>query len=250
MTSAAKLRERLAAAKPLFGFSSCLGASAILELAGPRWDWFWLDAQHGAFSDATLDACVVTSDSLGVPAVVRVASHEASVVGRTLDMGVAGIMLPMVETAEQAADLASMCRFPPGGSRSFGPGRYARRFGAMTQYDVEPVLVAQIETVRGFENAEAIAKVPGVDVLFFGPYDYALSAGIPIPEIAASDKVSVALAKVVEICEEAGIHAGTVGGTPEKAQAFAEAGVKLSIGARDHLGIGVTSKKALDALKR
>jgi len=162
-----------------FGYHLMYPAPGIIEAVYKDWDWLWIDGQHGQHTEASLLECTRTATALGLPAIIRVAGHSPEVIGKALDTGACGIMVPFVESAEEAQAIVRAAQFPPLGRRSFGGRRAIDIFGRNTE-DIRPLVIVQIETKEGVENAEAIAAVPGVGGLFFGGDDMRLSLGLPL----------------------------------------------------------------------
>ena len=138
-----------------------------------------VDMQHGLFDRATLEAAIGAVPA-HVPCLVRVADDTTTAIGRVLDAGAEGVIVPMVETARQARAAAAACHYPPKGHRSGGGVRPLRNFGAYAAAAPGAIAVGvMIETKTGVANAEAIAAAEGVDFVFIGPGDLALSLGAP-----------------------------------------------------------------------
>ncbi len=151
----------------------------LVETIASDWDWLWLDSQHGMLDGQSMRSCVLACNMCKTACVVRVPSLNSGDILHALDAGADGVMVPMVETVAQAQEAVRAAKFPPLGIRSFGSPRLIVRHGpayAETANE-DTLLVVQIETARGMKNIEAIAGVPGVDVLLLGPYDLALSMG-------------------------------------------------------------------------
>jgi 2-keto-3-deoxy-L-rhamnonate aldolase RhmA len=137
--------------------------------------------------------------------VVRVPTHEAGLISRVLDRGAHAIMAPHVESAEQAAALVRAMRYAPEGDRGYSRTVRAYGYGLVAPESVErPLLFAQIESLASVENVEAIARVPGVDVLFVGPADLKLSLAAHNSTITYEE----ALARVLAAAKSAGVHTG------------------------------------------
>ncbi|WP_164520322.1 HpcH/HpaI aldolase family protein [Specibacter cremeus] len=169
---------RAAAARgTLFGAWLTFADSYALEALGPvGFDWVGIDAQHGNIGGADLPALLRTCDLMGLPGLVRTAGHGTADIGRALDAGAAGVIVPMVESAEQAAHIAAACRVPPRGVRSSGASRESFRASAAGE---DVLCLPMVESAAGLAHAEAIAAVDGVDGIFVGPYDLSLSIGAP-----------------------------------------------------------------------
>jgi 4-hydroxy-2-oxoheptanedioate aldolase len=149
--------------------------------------------------------------SSAVP-MARVARNDYTMIGRLLDEGMLGIVVPMVNTVEDARAVASAARFPQVGSRSWG-WSLARAYGDdYPEWIDEQVFVAvQIETAQAVENAEAIMAVPGIDGCWVGPGDLALSMGFPPREASKREEHARALERVLDACRNTGKVPGIAG---------------------------------------
>jgi 4-hydroxy-2-oxoheptanedioate aldolase len=196
------LRERLdAGGTAAIGLWASIPSALTAEaaaLAGP--DYLVADQQHGALDPATLMAMLTAIAGAGVPPLVRVARNEPFAIGQALDLGATGVIVPMVESGEEAARAVAACRYAPEGIRSFG----ALRAGA----DEPPLCLVMIETRRGLENAAEIAATPGLDGVYIGPSDLALSLGLQPTIRLEHPPVLEALAVVHAACADAGVIAG------------------------------------------
>lgn len=151
------------------------GSSIVAELADASgFDWLLLDLEHGCGTDANV-LSQLQAIRRAAP-IVRVGAPHPELIARALDWGAAGIMVPMVSTAEKAEACLRAMHYPPRGDR--GLARMVRGFeyglGSIEAALPRPVFFAQIETIEAVENARAIAAVDGVDVLFIGPMDLQL----------------------------------------------------------------------------
>lgn len=153
-----------------------LGSPAVAELAAEcGYDWVLIDLEHGCESEAALPdqlRALRGSSTLGI---VRVSAPYADLIGRVLDWGAAGIMVPHVNTVAEAEHCVRCVCYPPRGTR--GVSRTVRAYGyglrlpAEGAPPVKPIILAQIETTEAVENAAQIAAVDGIDALFIGPAD-------------------------------------------------------------------------------
>jgi len=155
--------------------------------AGAGFDWLLIDGEHApnALPDVLAQLQVIQAYP-GVNAIARIpfghGEAGTALIKQYLDLGVQTLLVPMVDTAEQAAALVRATRYPPAGIRGVGSAlARASRFNLVPDYlaraDAEICLLVQVETVRGLENLDAIAAVNGVDVVFIGPSDLAASMG-------------------------------------------------------------------------
>jgi 4-hydroxy-2-oxoheptanedioate aldolase len=172
-------------------------------------DWVLLDLEHGSGGEEQVRDVVPAAAAYGVPTVVRVESAARIRLGRVLDLGVAGVMLPRLDTAAEVRDALRHLRYPPHGDRGVATYNRACRFGldaaALDRADEDVLGVVQIESARAVDEAEAIAGLDGVDVLFVGPRDLSHDLGVPgdirAPEYrAALDRVRNAAARRGKAC--------------------------------------------------
>ncbi|HUG93491.1 MAG TPA: aldolase/citrate lyase family protein [Planctomycetaceae bacterium] len=160
-----------------------VGLPRIAAAAGA--EFVLLDMEHTGWSIETVKQLIATSRPAETVPIVRVPACEYHFIARVLDMGAMGVMVPMVESEEQARRLAASAKYPPDGRRgaAFGIAHDAYVMGNVTEpmqaANREQLLIAQIETRAGLENVEAIAAVDGIDVLWIGQFDLTTSLGIP-----------------------------------------------------------------------
>ncbi len=160
--------------------------------ASAGYDWCLIDAEHGP-NDIPLMLLQAQAMSGGTAAIAaRVPVGERALIKQVLDLDIQTLMVPMVDTAEQAADLVASVRYPPHGARGVGALQSrASGYGARTAYVHEAAdqtcLIAQLESRTALDNVDAIAAVPGVDCVFVGPADLAASMGhvgtFGVPEV-------------------------------------------------------------------
>jgi 4-hydroxy-2-oxoheptanedioate aldolase len=181
----------------------------VAELLGTTGvDYVCLDAQHGELGPADLIGLLTALAAAPVTPVVRVSANSAGEIGRALDAGAGAVIVPLVNSAEEAAAAAAACRFPPAGVRSYGPVRAGALQGRLPEdLDRHVRCIPMIETVEGVAAAEAICAVEGVDGVYVGPADLAISMGLPLSEMG-SPPHTAAIATVVEAARRAGVFAG------------------------------------------
>jgi 4-hydroxy-2-oxoheptanedioate aldolase len=205
---AVKVRRR----ETLVGYWVGLDSPASTEqVARLGYDYVCLDGQHGLFGYSGMLAALTAVDAASAAVgLVRVAANDASPIGRALDAGAAGVIVPLVNSAEEAASAVAACRYPPAGVRSYGPGRPIRGAGrTLADVDAAVTVLAMIETAQGLADVEVIAATPGLDGLYIGPSDLSVAlggAGAGDPSIA--DAFEAALARIRRACEDNGIAAG------------------------------------------
>ncbi len=178
------LKRRLAAGKPAFGcwlFSGSTTAAEIIGLAG--YDFVLIDQEHGPGDPLAAVSQLQALSASPSTVLLRVAWNDPVLVKRALDIGVEGIMVPMIETADQAKAAVAACKYPPAGERGCASSivRGSAYGMANAEYlervNEEIIVLCQIESVRAVDNIPEIAAVDGVDVLFIGPNDLAASIG-------------------------------------------------------------------------
>ena len=200
-------------------------AAEIMARAG--FDWLILDAQHGGVNPGNLLGLIQAAELGGTRPLVRVSGNHPAEIMRALDLGAAGIIVPLVNTPSEAVAAAQAVRYPPAGNRSFG--RIRNHYAADTA--PEPLCLVMIETAEALDNLDAIAATPGVDGLFVGPADLGLSLGFP-PGAQVPDGVMAAIGDVVAACRRHGVIPGAASFGPENAKALLELGMRfLTLGA-------------------
>jgi 4-hydroxy-2-oxoheptanedioate aldolase len=154
-------------------------------VAATGYDFVLFDMEHTSLSHERLEQLVRAADAAGITPMARVPSGSRSDILRALETGVRGLMVPMVESAADAAQAARFSRYHPEGDRGVYLLSYPTGYGGRTPAEHFPatndalLLIAQIETAQGVENAAAIAATSGIDVLFVGPVDLSQSLGVP-----------------------------------------------------------------------
>ncbi|MFP5069861.1 HpcH/HpaI aldolase family protein [Pseudonocardia nantongensis] len=225
-----------------------LPSPAVAEVIGSvGFDLVCVDTQHGLIGDDTVLGMLQALTATGTRSLVRVPGHGPEPVGRALDRGADGVIVPLVNTAEQASAAVAACRFPPdGGVRSFGPVRPSWRGG-------DPLApgrcVVMVETTEAVRNLDAILGVEGVDAVFVGPSDLALAHGMPIAAQhdggPGSAEYTDLLRGIFDRCAAAGVPAGIYCDTPEHVHRFRRLGATFAfLGAEQ----AMLRAAALDAL--
>ncbi len=220
MRDASELRSALRAGGPVVGLWAVIPSSVTAEVAAQTGaGYVVVDQLHGAVDQALLTAMLQAIRGAGAAPLVRVAANDPWVIGNALDLGAVGVIVPMVEDGEQAALAVSSCRYAPAGRRSFG----ALRGGS----GAEPLCLVMVETRAGLEHAGEIAATPGLDGIYIGPSDLALSLGLePTPRLE-HEPVLQAIDRVRAACAEQGVICGLHCLNPDDAARFGAAGVAM-----------------------
>jgi 4-hydroxy-2-oxoheptanedioate aldolase len=204
---AARLRRR----ERILGYWSVMDCPVSTEwLAHIGWDYIALDLQHGLIGYAGMVAGLTAIDAARGPVgLVRVEANDPTAIGRALDAGAAGVIVPLVNTAEEAANAVAAAAYPPKGIRSYGPMRAQLRIGPLpATADRDTVVLVMIETPQGLANVEEICAVPGLDGIYVGPSDLRLAVGgAHSQDPAVDDEFEAALLQTRQAAATAGIAA-------------------------------------------
>jgi 4-hydroxy-2-oxoheptanedioate aldolase len=200
--------------------------TAALEGAG--FDWVLLDQQHGHFDDAAMRATFAVRGERRVPMLVRPRANAADLIGRAMDAGADGVIVPLVESAAEAEAAVAAASYPPRGIRSFGPLP-----GLEPAAPAKPFVGVMVETATGLADVARIAAVPDLDLVFVGPFDLSLTLGTTVDALLADDAPDAPLPRIVAACREAGVRAGAFGATEERARRFLELGFTDVVAALD-----------------
>ncbi|MHA7956943.1 HpcH/HpaI aldolase family protein [Streptomyces sp. L500] len=208
-TFAARLRRR----ERLLGYwIACDNPAGTERIAGVGYDYIGVDGQHGVMHRAGWQTAMLAVDARQVSAgVLRVPSVDPIAIGTALDSGARGVVVPMVNTAEEAAIAARACRHHPRGTRSLGgPVRGELRMGSVpAEVDEAVACIVMIETAAALENLEAICATPELDAVYVGPADLSVALGAKFfgdPDVA--EALEDALKRITDAAERAGIACG------------------------------------------
>lgn len=216
------------------------------------YDWICIDTQHGMVDYPSVRGMLQASSIRGLPALVRVPSAgDTAAIMRALDAGAAGVLVPMVSTAQEARAAVSACRYPPAGTRSWGP---ARALPSGPGYSPEAankhvICAVQIETLAALENLGDILSVDGVDMAFVGPADLALAMGLRPAAAPQRGEHAAAIEMVARRAREAGVRAGVYGGSPEVAAQYARLGYDFVVAANDAQLLSQWARHTVDTVR-
>jgi 4-hydroxy-2-oxoheptanedioate aldolase len=247
------IRARALAGETLFGVWADLASPMSAELLGRAgYDWVIVDLEHGAATEAELLAHLHAIELTGSAALVRPQSGERLRIGRALDLGAEGIMVPRLDTAEQAREAVTFLRYPPAGQRGVALRTRGAKLGSVPHAGVaglnaDILGIVQIESPSAVAQADAIAALDGVDVLFVGPADLSHSLGVP-GQFGAS-VFTDALDTVVAACRRHGKSPGILLYDPSVFEAYLARGFRfMGIGA-DGAFVDAGAKAALAAAR-
>lgn len=235
MADVNRFKAALAAGQPQIGLWVALASANVAELLGHcGYDWLLIDGEHAPNDLPLMQAQLQAMQAGGSHAVVRIPVGEVWMVKQALDIGAQTILVPMVDTAAEAAEMARAMRYPPAGIRGMGAAlARASRFGMDADYvttaNGQVCLLVQVESRKALENLDAICAVDGVDGVFIGPADLSADMGFPgnsgAPQVQAA--IADAMARIVASGKAAGI---LVGGAEAGQRAVAQGATFVAIG--------------------
>jgi len=203
------LRAQLVAGRATIGSWFGVRCNLIAERFGAvGFDWVIVDLQHGTASWDGLLSILQSLQLGGTHSLVRVTGHDPAEIGRALDIGAIGVVVPLVSTAGQAKQVADAMRYPPHGTRSVGLARNTLGKDVLRH---DPYCVVMVETVEGMRNLDAIAATPGVDCILLGDADLACDMGLPSEQVFAPSpppQIVEAIEQVAAACARRGKIAG------------------------------------------
>jgi len=177
--------------------------------------------------------CIANIAPYGVSPLVRIPDKERWMIKRALDAGAHGIMVPLLSTVEEVEEVVKQSKFPPSGKRGLGSPFSVNAFGLysigdyLSQANDNTAVIIQIETLASYENVEAFAKVPGVDVLFIGPFDLSNSLGHPLAHGVEHPVLTNAIQRILDVAHANGKKAGIFTTSGEDARKRVEQGFDM-----------------------
>jgi len=228
------LKEKLYSGKTSFGTWLTIGSPDVADtLKLLPFDWLMLDLEHSYFSIEASRNIMLTLLDTKIAPLVRIGESDQYLIKRVLDIGAYGILVPLVNSPEEANRVVNFSKYPPMGSRGLGPGRAAMYGNNYKEYvataNDETLVGVQIETTQALAVADEIASTKGVDIVFAGPSDLTMSLGLATDR--GNPKVAEAMHSVVKVCEKYGRIPGTLAASPEEAIKWQKLGFRfISLG--------------------
>lgn len=231
------VKRKLREGRPAFGtWLSLDNLHTARVLARAGFDWLTLDLEHSAIDWSQAAAVLAAVADAGCVPLVRVPEGNHHLIKRVLDAGAWGILVPMVNTVDQARAAIAAAKYPPQGNRSVGGGMHALGFDASAEEyfqraNDEILVVLQTESPTGVENAEAIYRLPGCDAIFVGPVDLSFTMRSPDGRGPSPEEHEAMIQRVIEVGRRAGTPTGIHCFEPEEALARARQGMQfLAVG--------------------
>jgi 4-hydroxy-2-oxoheptanedioate aldolase len=246
-----ELKVRLAGGEKGFG-AWCVMPSAFGAelLAGEGFDYVCIDCQHGLVDFDEMWPMVQCLRWSRATPLVRIQSAETTAAGKALDAGAEGVIFPMVNSRGEAENAVAACRYPPEGVRSFGPVRSGLLLGMdPAAVNREILCLAMVETIQGVELADEICATKGLDGVYLGPADLAVSMGMAPATMHKSRDHADAIEHVRKVCEAHGIASGIHTVSGEQARKYAEAGFQMCSIATDAVLLRTLARRELAAAR-
>jgi 4-hydroxy-2-oxoheptanedioate aldolase len=222
------LQEVLEGGRAAIGGWCVTPASFTAEvMAQVGFDWICIDAQHGLIDYQVMVGMLQAVSRSGVAALVRVPWNDPAWIMKSLDAGASGVIVPMVNSPAEARLAAGACRYPPQGYRSWGPTRASLGVPDFSpeQANRSVICAVMVETVPALEQLDQIVAVPGVDAVFMGPSDFAISMGLPPHSDDPEHRRR--LEAVPGVCRKHGVVAGIACGSVQLLRRWRAAGYTM-----------------------
>ena len=227
------------------------GAMSAEALGKAGFDWVLIDMQHGCMDYETALSMIRAIDLSSAAPIVRVPWNDPGIIGRVLDAGALGVVIPMIQSAADARRAVDACLYPPAGSRSFGPVRVGLRDGPgyFATANARVAVIPMIETAQALEEVEAIAATPGVDALFVGPFDLSIALGLPPGDNDGEPVFDAAIARITAAAKASGV-ATAVLSNAKVAPLRLKKGFQMVSVVTDINALTLAARADLDAVRR
>jgi 2-dehydro-3-deoxyglucarate aldolase len=244
-------RQNIKEGKPLVGTLQALNSPEVTEmLVAAGFDWLWIDLEHSTI-DVEGAQRILQAAGNNCPCILRVPAGDQVWIKKLLDIGPAGVIIPQVKSAREAAEIVQFCRYPPEGTRSVGLSRahgYGMWFGEyVANANQNVAVIMQIEHIDAVKEIEAIVKIQGIDALLIGPYDLSGTMG-KIGQVK-DPEVKKQIERVRQVCLDTGMPLGIFTTNPEEVKALIEKGYTVIAVGIDTIFLGQSLKQALKIIK-
>ena len=224
------LKKKLGNNESAIGAWISSGSPNLVDLLRKlNFDWFVFDMEHSSISIETVGRMIQVLNGSTITPLVRVGQIDQALLKIVLDTGAHGVVVPLVNTAEEAERAVRFCKYPPQGVRGVAATKSSDYGMSLSNYirtaNEETTIIAQIETPQAVDNINEILAVKGVDVAFVGPSDLTMTMGLV--DDRSNPKVTEAMLKVVKACEDAGKTAGTMATSLDEAKLAVQRGFKF-----------------------
>lgn len=246
-------KEKLASGDPVYGLTLTIGNPQLAELvAHIGFDWLWIEAEHTSMSLETIQAQLQAVSGTQTHAIVRVDCNDQTIIKRVLDTGPDGIIIPSVNSKEDAEKAIQFTKYPPLGERGIGLARaqgYGLNLGNYIKTANDNVAtIFMIEHIAAVQNIHDILHVEGLDAVIVGSLD--LAGSMNLQNDLGNPAIEAEVQKVLQACKDAGIPCGTFAGDPNQAKARIQEGFRLVTLGADVLILASATKNLLDTVKQ
>jgi 2-keto-3-deoxy-L-rhamnonate aldolase RhmA len=230
------LKEKLESGKPAIGAIVTLPTPEVVEiLRSAGFDWLQVEMEHAPLSMRDTQTILQVAESTSIFVAVRVTENQPGLFKQVLDLGTLGVVVPLVGNATDAERAVASCRYPPKGTRGFGPRRASDYNVKGTEYfrtiESNLSIIPIIETKEAVDNIDEILAVDGIETFLIGPADLSISLGVPLE--TGSEKFLAAVDKVLRASKKAGKAAGIGTLDPQQARKYIRDGFQLILGGGD-----------------
>ena len=238
-SSEADLRSRWSAGRPCHGVWNMLPGAVTGEvLARTGADFVVVDLQHGASSEADLPGLTAAITAAGAVPLVRTRSPLFPDLGRPLDLGARGVIVPNIRNAEHAREVVASCRYAPDGGRSIG---------RLSGGSAEPLVIGMVETASALEDLDALLATDGLDGVLVGPGDLALSLELTGEDHRA--ELRAVLSSIIDRAVAAGVPVGVSAQVGSQAAGYAAGGATIVTVVADAVALGAEVARHLGAAR-
>lgn len=252
MSRVNKLKEMLSQGKTMIGPFMKLSSPAVVEVMGNAgFDFVIIDTEHGPISTETAENLIRAAELVGITPIVRVSNNDPNQISKALDIGALGIQIPQISSAPDAEKAVKSCKYSPMGERGVCRFVRAASYSAMDRFEYfstsndETLVILQIEGTEGINELDRILEVPGVDIIFLGPYD--LSQSLGLPGQIDHPKVEEKMREVISKAKRKGITIGTFVDNISNANKWQNAGVQYISYSVD---VGIFYEAGQDIIKK
>jgi 2-keto-3-deoxy-L-rhamnonate aldolase RhmA len=245
-------KQKLYSGETLYGLTLTVGNPLIAELVGHLgFDWVWIETEHTTMSLDTVLAQLQAVSGTGTSAIVRVDCNDQTTIKRILDTGPDGILIPSVNSREEAEKAIRFTKYPPLGERGIGLARaqgYGLNLGGYVKTaNDEVATIFMIEHIDAVRQIDEILQVEGLDGIMIGALD--LAGSMNLQNDMANPLIEAEIQKVLQACQKAGVICGAFVGDPTQAKARIQEGFKLLILGADVLMLAASAKNVLEQVK-
>ena len=244
------IREVWSAGRPALGAWLMIPSAFSAEIiAHAGYDWVCVDMQHGVIDYAQMVTMLQAVSSTAVTPLVRVPWNEPGIIGKSLDAGARGVIIPMVNSRADAEHAVRACRYAPTGARSYGPVRanYYAGFDYFAHANDDVLCIVMVETREAVAQVDEILSVPGIDAVYVGPADLSVTLGLPPAPDHDAASFTDALATILDACATHDVVPG-IAGNQKTAPKRIEQGFRLVEVAADAAVLAAGAGQALHAV--